>query len=294
MDTYPSVYCAVCQRYFSSAFSKKRHEMSQHKDMNQKIQKPKIVAQIGPVENRRRRKNLLLKAKGMTKVNKDTRVASLINSERDEKSEDKNSDSNESQSETDDENVWEVLLELLAFRVRNGYYGETDLDHLKKIEQIWEPPFYNDLILKLRELVQNLRRINVLIENDVLMKFFNSKKNDIRQGWTPRTKFLDKDLLDENDLDEMAWDHISDLLKRELKRHQLTIEQEFFDSETEGDMSTEEGEDYERNATGRKESGTAEELIESEDGATGIQELGSGSHTTSYPGNHDPPPYVSP
>ena len=245
--------------------------MSQHKDMYQEIQKPKIA----PAEN----------------------------SEGDEESEHENSDSNESQSETeshvstDDQDVWKVLLELLAFRVRNGYYGETDLNHLKKIDQIWEPPFYNDLILRLRELVQNLRRINVLIEKDPLMEILDEKKDDIRQ------KYLDKNLLDENGLDEMTWDRLSHLLKAALVRNQLTIEQEFFGSETESDMSTEEGEDDETSATGSEESGTAtgseesgtaEESIESEDGATGIQELGSDSHTTTYPGNQHPPPYVSP
>jgi len=207
------VECRVCYRPFASTFSRRRHEKLHDRDDDHIGGGSSALKQVTTPSAKESADELShpeSKSKAGTKlIDEKSAIEDSNQSETDSDS----NDSDDSDEGDEKNNVWLILLQILSFRINNDYYDDTILYKLKNVDQLWDPPYYEELIYILRELVQSFRKINRLLNNDPVMEKIEEKIKSLRG------KYKDDSLLDENDIKEMAWEKLNFLVKAALQRN---------------------------------------------------------------------------
>lgn len=211
--TNSSVECRYCSRCFASTYSRKRHEYLRHRDSWERENTESDTSSV------------------VTDTDKDSvvteksSIADVIvpHTDSDSEKNESDTDSNVNSDDGNEKNVWRILLNLLGDRIKNNYYHNTNLNQIENIDQLWDPPFYKELVHRLRNLVNGIRRINKLLMEDAVMGKIDEKVENIRE------KYKDDDLLNEYGVKEMAWEKLDYLIKATLQRNKDVLGEYLFE-----------------------------------------------------------------
>jgi len=237
-----SVECRYCSRAFASTYSRKRHEYLRHREECEKdsvvSDSQSVVSAAETVQTANtERSDVTQNSEDSVPSHQDHTYADSGEGNQGDDEEETDTDSNANSDDGAENNAWRLLLKLLAFRVRNKYYKNTILDEVVNVDQLWDPPYYKELIYRFRNLVHSIRRLNRLLDDDAVIDKIEEKIESLRE------KYKDDNLLNEYGVKEMAWEKLDYLIRGTLQRNKNILQEEMFDTSDKSDDNMESSSD---------------------------------------------------
>jgi len=206
--------CGFCDREFYSAFNRRRHEIGAHKNEiegpeGEDLDHGNELQSLESVERPDSGEDIHSPETQESVSESDEEIKDMKSASEDSAKEDESSDEDDKESE-----VWErVILEALAT------VEDPEVDTLK---DVFQEPFLGRIIKAIRHVLDDYTSVAEVIENsDVCSKIENTKQHLEEKGYG------------ENEATEAAWEQRKFLVKRLLREHKNTIQDELFPEESE-------------------------------------------------------------